>query len=115
MSWPDPDISFLISRPIRAGAIIGLEREFRSTPAGSLPHFLASPSFALLMLIAVDQVRRLTAMLIDNIQNRLRGAGVRMRRVGRNCRLVASAVFAAALGRRQKLPVQDVPNRLITQ
>ena len=45
---------------ILAGAVIGIEREYRSSPAGFRTHILVCLSSALLMLAAVHQIRWLT-------------------------------------------------------
>lgn len=60
MDWLDPDILWPIVGSIVAGAVIGLEREYRSSPAGFRTHILVSLSSALLMLAAVHQVRWLS-------------------------------------------------------
>jgi putative Mg2+ transporter-C (MgtC) family protein len=68
MSWFDPDILLPILGSILAGAIIGLEREYRSSPAGFRTHILVSLSSALLMLAAVHQIRWLTDTPTDIIR-----------------------------------------------
>ncbi|MCR5876204.1 MgtC/SapB family protein [Phenylobacterium sp. J426] len=56
----DPDLLWPIAGAILAGGIIGIEREYRSSPAGFRTHILVCLSSALLMLAAVHQVRWLT-------------------------------------------------------
>lgn len=60
MNLLDPNLSFPILGAIVAGALIGAEREYRSSPAGFRTHILVSLSCALLMLAAVHQVRWLS-------------------------------------------------------
>lgn len=56
----DPDLLWPIIGSILAGAVIGIEREYRSSPAGFRTHILVCLSSALLMLAAVHQIRWLT-------------------------------------------------------
>ena len=56
----DQDLLWPIAGAIIVGAVIGLEREYRSSPAGFRTHILVCLSSALLMLAAVHQVRWLT-------------------------------------------------------
>lgn len=56
----DPDLLWPIAGSILAGAVIGIEREYRSSPAGFRTHILVCLSSALLMLAAVHQIRWLT-------------------------------------------------------
>lgn len=56
----DPDLLWPIVGSIVAGAMIGIEREYRSSPAGFRTHILVCLSSALLMLAAVHQIRWLT-------------------------------------------------------
>lgn len=56
----DPDLMWPIVGSILAGAAIGIEREYRSSPAGFRTHILVCLSSALLMLAAVHQIRWLT-------------------------------------------------------
>ncbi|HYE46593.1 MAG TPA: MgtC/SapB family protein [Caulobacter sp.] len=60
MNWLDPHILWPVVGSIVAGAVIGFEREYRSSPAGFRTHILVSLSSALLMLAAVHQVRWLS-------------------------------------------------------
>jgi putative Mg2+ transporter-C (MgtC) family protein len=60
MDLLDVQLLWPIIGSICAGAVIGLEREYRSSPAGFRTHILVSLSSALLMLAAVHQVRWLT-------------------------------------------------------
>ena len=62
MDWRQIAVEFVlpIAGAILAGALIGLEREFRSRPAGLRTHILVCLSSALLMLAAVHQVRWLS-------------------------------------------------------
>ncbi|NBB15863.1 MgtC/SapB family protein [Caulobacter sp. SLTY] len=60
MDWLDPHILWPIFGSVVAGAVIGFEREYRSSPAGFRTHILVSLSSALLMLAAVHQIRWLT-------------------------------------------------------
>jgi putative Mg2+ transporter-C (MgtC) family protein len=68
MSWLDLDILLPILGSILAGAVIGLEREYRSSPAGFRTHILVSLSSALLMLAAVHQIRWLTDTPVEIIR-----------------------------------------------
>ncbi|BBC99514.1 MgtC/SapB family protein [Sphingobium sp. YG1] len=60
MNLLDPGLSLPILGAIVAGALIGAEREYRSSPAGFRTHILVSLACALLMLAAVHQVRWLS-------------------------------------------------------
>lgn len=60
MNLLDLDLVIPITGAVVAGAIIGGEREYRSSPAGFRTHILVSLSCCLLMLSAVHQVRWLT-------------------------------------------------------
>lgn len=62
------DILFPIFGSILTGAVIGIEREYRSSPAGFRTHILVALSSGLLMLAAVHQVRWLTDTPIDIIR-----------------------------------------------
>lgn len=68
MSLFDADLAVPILGAIAAGAIIGAEREYRSSPAGFRTHILVSLSCALLMLAAVHQVRWLSDTPSDIIR-----------------------------------------------
>lgn len=68
MSWLDLNILLPVLGSILAGAVIGFEREYRSSPAGFRTHILVSLSSALLMLAAVHQIRWLTDTPIDIIR-----------------------------------------------
>lgn len=70
----DPDLLWPIVGAIAAGGVIGIEREYRSSPAGFRTHILVCLSSALLMLAAVHQVRWLT----DTPQDIIRIDPVRM-------------------------------------
>jgi len=76
MDWQKIAIEFVlpIAGAILAGALIGLEREFRGRPAGLRTHILVCLSSALLMLAAVHQVRWLS----DTPQDVVRIDPVRM-------------------------------------
>lgn len=56
----DPDLLWPIVGSILMGAAVGIEREYRSSPAGFRTHILVCLSSALLMLAAVHQIRWLT-------------------------------------------------------
>jgi putative Mg2+ transporter-C (MgtC) family protein len=56
----DPDLLWPIVGAVVAGGLIGIEREYRASPAGFRTHILVCLSSALLMLAAVHQVRWLT-------------------------------------------------------
>lgn len=60
MDLLDPDLLWPIVGSIVAGGVIGIEREYRSSPAGFRTHILVCLSSALLMLAAVHQVRWLS-------------------------------------------------------
>lgn len=60
MDWLDADILLPILGSIVAGALIGLEREYRGRPAGFRTHILVCLASSLLMLAAVHQVRWLS-------------------------------------------------------
>lgn len=62
------DILFPIFGAILTGAVIGIERERRSGPAGFRTHILVALSSCLLMLAAVHQVRWLTDTPIDIVR-----------------------------------------------
>ncbi|RYF90838.1 MAG: MgtC/SapB family protein [Caulobacteraceae bacterium] len=68
MSWLHLDILLPIIGAIAAGAAIGFEREYRSSPAGFRTHILVSLSSALLMLAAVHQIRWLTDTPVEIIR-----------------------------------------------
>ena len=70
----DPDLLWPILGSIAAGGVIGIEREYRSSPAGFRTHILVCLSSALLMLAAVHQIRWLT----DTPQEIIRIDPVRM-------------------------------------
>jgi putative Mg2+ transporter-C (MgtC) family protein len=56
----DPDLVLPLVGAIVAGALVGLERQYRGSPAGFRTHVLVSLASALLMLSAVHQVRWLS-------------------------------------------------------
>lgn len=60
MDWFDPDFVWPIVGSTVAGALIGLERQYRGAPAGFRTHILVSLSAGLLMLAAVHQMRWLS-------------------------------------------------------
>lgn len=60
MDWINPDLLWPTVGAVAAGAVIGLEREYRGSPAGFRTHILVCLSAALLMLAAVHQVRWLS-------------------------------------------------------
>lgn len=68
MDWLDPDILLPIVGAILTGAVIGIEREYRSSPAGFRTHILVALSSGLLMLAAVHQVRWLTDTPLEIIR-----------------------------------------------
>lgn len=76
MDWRQIGLEFVlpIGGAILAGAMIGLEREFRGRPAGLRTHILVCLSSALLMIAAVHQVRWLS----DTPQDVIRIDPVRM-------------------------------------
>lgn len=74
MNLFDPDLFLPVLGAIVAGAIIGAEREYRSSPAGFRTHILVGLSCALLMLAAVHQARWLS----DTPQDIIRIDPVRM-------------------------------------
>ncbi|MBL8772594.1 MAG: MgtC/SapB family protein [Phenylobacterium sp.] len=57
MDLLDGDILWPIVGSVLAGGIIGLEREYRASPAGLRTHILVCLSSTLLMLAAVHQIR----------------------------------------------------------
>lgn len=57
MDMFDTDLMWPIAGAVVAGAVIGIEREYRSSPAGFRTHILVCLSSALLMLAAVHQIR----------------------------------------------------------
>lgn len=56
MQLLDPDLIWPMAGAIIAGAVIGAEREYRSSPAGLRTHILVALSCCLLMLSAVHQM-----------------------------------------------------------
>jgi putative Mg2+ transporter-C (MgtC) family protein len=60
MSWIDPELLWPVMGAIVAGAVVGLEREYRGAPAGFRTHVLVSLASGLLMLSAVHQIRWLS-------------------------------------------------------
>ena len=64
----DPNLLWPVAGAVIAGGLIGLEREFRSSPAGFRTHILVSLSSALLMIAAVHQIRWLTDTPADIIR-----------------------------------------------
>lgn len=68
MQFPDPDFLWPILGAIVAGGLIGIEREYRASPAGFRTHILVCLSSALLMLAAVHQIQWLTDTPADLIR-----------------------------------------------
>jgi putative Mg2+ transporter-C (MgtC) family protein len=64
----EADLIWPVLGAILIGGLIGLEREYRSSPAGFRTHILVSLSSALLMLAAVHQVRWLSDTPVDIIR-----------------------------------------------
>lgn len=60
MELADPDLWWPIVGSLVAGGAIGIEREYRSSPAGFRTHILVCLASTLLMLAAVHQVRWLS-------------------------------------------------------
>jgi putative Mg2+ transporter-C (MgtC) family protein len=60
MELINPDLLWPTVGAVAAGAVIGLEREYRGSPAGFRTHILVALSSALLMLAAVHQIRWLS-------------------------------------------------------
>ncbi len=60
MNLINPDLLWPTLGAAAAGAVIGLEREYRGSPAGFRTHILVCLSSALLMLAAVHQIRWLS-------------------------------------------------------
>lgn len=74
MDLLDPDLLWPILGALAAGGLIGIEREYRASPAGFRTHILVCLSSALLMLAAVHQIRWLS----DTPQEIIRIDPVRM-------------------------------------
>lgn len=74
MDLLDPDLLWPIVGALAAGGVIGIEREYRASPAGFRTHILVCLSSALLMLAAVHQIRWLS----DTPQEIIRIDPVRM-------------------------------------
>lgn len=74
MDLLDPDLLWPILGALTAGGLIGIEREYRASPAGFRTHILVCLSSALLMLAAVHQIRWLS----DTPQEIIRIDPVRM-------------------------------------
>jgi len=68
MQLPDPDLLWPVAGAIVAGGLIGIEREYRASPAGFRTHILVCLSSALLMLAAVHQIQWLTDTPTDIIR-----------------------------------------------
>jgi putative Mg2+ transporter-C (MgtC) family protein len=68
MDWFDTDIILPIAGSVVAGALIGLEREYRGRPAGFRTHILVCLASSLLMLAAVHQVHWLSDTPYDIIR-----------------------------------------------
>lgn len=68
MEWFDSDIVWPVVGSIIAGALIGLERQYRGAPAGFRTHILVALSSGLLMLAAVHQIRWLSDTPVDIIR-----------------------------------------------
>jgi len=68
MDWFDPDFVWPVLGSVVAGALIGLERQYRGAPAGFRTHILVALSSGLLMLAAVHQVRWLSDTPLDIIR-----------------------------------------------
>ncbi len=74
MDLVNPELLWPMAGAIAAGAVIGLEREYRASPAGFRTHILVALSSSVLMLAAVHQVRWLS----DTPQEMIRIDPVRM-------------------------------------
>jgi putative Mg2+ transporter-C (MgtC) family protein len=74
MDFVNSDLLWPIVGAIAAGAVIGMEREYRASPAGFRTHILVCLSSSVLMLAAVHQVRWLS----DTPQELIRIDPVRM-------------------------------------
>lgn len=68
MQFPDADLLWPVAGAIVAGGLIGVEREYRASPAGFRTHILVCLSSALLMLAAVHQIQWLTDTPTDIIR-----------------------------------------------
>ncbi len=68
MTWLDPEFVGPVFGSVAAGALIGLERQYRGAPAGFRTHILVSLASGLLMLAAVHQVRWLSDTPLDIIR-----------------------------------------------
>lgn len=68
MEWFDPGFVWPVTGSVAAGALIGLERQYRGAPAGFRTHILVSLASGLLMLAAVHQVRWLSDTPLDIIR-----------------------------------------------
>lgn len=68
MDWLEAEILLPILGSIVAGALIGIEREYRGRPAGFRTHILVCMASSLLMLAAVHQVRWLSDTPYDIIR-----------------------------------------------
>ena len=68
MEWFDPDILGPVVCSALAGALIGMERQHRGSPAGFRTHILVALSSGLLMLAAVHQIRWLNDTPVEIIR-----------------------------------------------
>jgi putative Mg2+ transporter-C (MgtC) family protein len=68
LDWIDPELLWPIVGSVFAGALIGLERQYRGAPAGFRTHILVALASGLLMLAAVHQISWLTDTPTDIIR-----------------------------------------------
>lgn len=68
MGWIEMDLVWPIIGAVIAGVLIGIEREYRGSPAGIRTHTLVALSSSLLMIAAVHQIRWLNDTPIELIR-----------------------------------------------